>query len=603
MFPKENLMILGSLSPTALAHDYGYPVDQKGNDLRPQIEDFEFEIEQLKDKIAETVGTESKIVKRDLEKKERELFKLRKNSNRLIDLENKIIVFLEDPPLATWARLRPIMSHDEWETTYKFTDRHNKTGPMTQVTAIIRGWPVFIAFKAEESPKEGYRKDVWEQILSRGVTVPVEQSSEKYFDANKITGIKHGLPQPAIDKILHKKEFRECKEIIIAIRDKMLLLKSQAREATDNKALPHIFFNPFYDVITKHFPHKKAPNMRECERFMGIVKCHAVANIFNRPTLNIGGVSYIICTIHDLSKAVELYFSEESRKTIFGKIPTNQVKFFEKVIIPLSEKFTEGISSTQMQDKFKEVFGDAVSTNTINYHYLQPLENLDLITRDDDPLDKRKKLTKPLRTDILVQDVQLNTLLKNGDIFSLETLKEQLEQLRKLIVLQPENNNTEINRKGYSVTDFDNNNISIEDLYAKYFSKKCISISRFSNNYLSKDKNSFFLPKEQEDSTEKEKVAIPKELGEKGKEKPNKENSLRNSTEIQTGLYFTELEKKIRKLWNKGTEQELFEIILKNSDLSKKEVEDLVNGWIKFGVIAKNPEGKLQWLFGGLFFE
>jgi len=397
LFPPEDIMVLGGLSPTALAHDYGIPVDPSGEDLRPKIQELKGKIEKLKDDLTEAKRGEKEKFKRKIEKVQRELYDLTKDNVRLIDLENKAIIFVDNPNPRTWAKLRPIMSHDKWEATYKFTDRMSKSGPLRQVTAILRGWPVFIAFKAEETPNKGWTREIWQQILTRGTTVPVEMSSTKYKEAIKLTGVKKGLPQPALNQKLKLSEFKKCQKIIRAIKHRILTIKQKVREQTKREELPNIFWIPFYDAVTEKFPHRKGTHMREADRFLSIIQNHAVLNVFNRPTLEISGVPYLICTLLDLQKAVELYFSDEARKTIFGKIPTNQIKFFEEIILPLSKVNPEGISAIDMQKAYKEVFDESISTSTINYHYLQPLENMDLINREDDPDDRRRKLTKPLR--------------------------------------------------------------------------------------------------------------------------------------------------------------------------------------------------------------
>jgi len=508
VFPKEDVMVLGGLSPTALAHDYGVPVDSEGEDLRPAIQEVQTEIEKLKDEEVDAERSERKRIKREIEKLQHKLYELMKGSKRLIDLENKVIIFVDNPDPRTWARLRPLMSHDLWETTYKFTDRPHKGGPLKQVTAILRGWPVFIAFKAEETPNKGWTHDIWAQILTRGTTVPVEMSTEKYKEAIKLTGVRKGLPQPVVDYKLRIEEFRECRKIVSAIRQRILTLKQRVREQTGRRDLPNIFWVPFHKVVAENFPSKKGVHMREADRFFGVVQNHAAANVFNRPTLEINDVPYLICTIQDLAKAVELYFSDEARKTIFSKIPTNQIRFFEKVILPLSKQWPEGVDTAAMQKKYKEVFDEAISINTVNYHYLQPLENMDLVSRDDDPNDKRRKLTVPLREEVFTGEARIRTLFEKGDIFTLKNLEEAFSELKQLIVRDTPGNTVKIK-------DYDGTIIDVETSYDRYFSKKCLITGGFANNYLSEQEEELKLKKELKNVPLSEKGTISLSLGDK----------------------------------------------------------------------------------------
>lgn len=293
-------------------------------------------------------------------------------------------------------------------------------------------------------------------------------------------------------------------------------MKQKIREQTGRRDLPNIFWIPFHEVVAENFPSKKGAHMREADRFLSIVQNHAVANVFNRPTLEINGVSYLICTIQDLAKAVELYFSDEARKTIFTKIPANQIKFFEKVILPLSKQYPEGIDTAAMQKKYKEVFGESVSINTINYHYLQPLENMDFISRDDDPNDKRRKLTVPLHEKTFTEKPQICTRFKNGDIFPLESMKEAFSELEKLIVKNPQNNTVKIKN-------YDGTVINIDTLYHRYFSKNSLIAKELPNKYLSEQEEGLKL--------KKEKGSVP--VSEKGTIPPTKEVlSLGEKTEV-----------------------------------------------------------------------
>ncbi len=542
VYPDEDVMLLGSLSPTAFAYDHGISVDKEGNDLTLKIEELELKIESFKDKIAELPRKESKRLTRQLEKTSLELINLQKDNYKLIDFENKIVVFLEDPPLATWARLRPVMSQDRWEIAYKITGTKKQNAPKKTITTILRGCPVFISFKAEQTPKEGYRRDIWEQILTRGLSLPVELSEAKYKEANKITAIRQGYPQPIVDALLHKKDFKECKKILRAVRAKLIMFKTGVREAVNEKKYSNIFFNPFNLVLAEHFPSKKPDRMREFARFMSILQGHTAINCLNRPVIMIDDVKYLVCTIHDLKKAIELYFSDEARKTIFGKIPIKQVKFFEEVIIPLGKKFPDGISSNQMRTKYKEVFRENVSSNTLNYHFLQKLENMDLITREPDPDDRRRKLTTPLQDTILVEEVQLNTLLKNGAIFSKKTLKEQLELFRKLIVkssahnMEKKNMCANINFIANDMFDYDDKSLSLNALYKKYFEITSLDFDQFSNNYLLETDEDLILEKLFDNSTKKEKGLISGKSGENGEETLKNKKTPENNTENETGL-------------------------------------------------------------------
>ena len=132
------------------------------------------------------------------------------------------MVFLENPHPETWARLRPIMRHDKWRIAYKFTDRVGTKGPLRQVTVVIEGWPVFIAFKAE-----GKNPEIWNQILSRGTNVPVEMSRVKYRAGVNLEALKRGLPQTIVNHKLHKSQVERAQQIVRVVKKRLLEIKAK----------------------------------------------------------------------------------------------------------------------------------------------------------------------------------------------------------------------------------------------------------------------------------------------------------------------------------------------------------------------------------------
>jgi len=126
-FPKEDVWLLGALSPTALIHSRGRLVDSDGEDI-----DFLDKPD------------------KNAEKEEQKIWRDRlKNSHYLIELNGKILVFLEAPHIKTFNMLRPILSHDSFQISYKFTDKTSKGSLQTQ-HVVIRGYPATIFCSTEE---------------------------------------------------------------------------------------------------------------------------------------------------------------------------------------------------------------------------------------------------------------------------------------------------------------------------------------------------------------------------------------------------------------------------------------------------------------------
>jgi len=442
-FPKEDVWFLGGLSPTALAHDHGILVDEDGKSLEPEI-----------NKLRELYDAVKKEDKKKIKQKINEL--LRK-AIRLVDLENKILVFLESPHPDTWARLRPILSHDVWETEYKFTDRERKSGPLKTIRVKIRGWPVAISCTTGSEKKSR----TWEEKKTRFTTISPEMSREKYKEAVMFTFMRKGLPQAIFDMKIGVKEFEWAEKAIRTIRDRLLEIKEKARKKFGIPN-PNVFWIPFYEDIGKEFPATIGRHMRDSsQRFITTLQMSAAINVFSRPILEIDGVEYIIVVREDYERAVKLYFEEDS-ETIFTGVPAHVLNFFKDVVLPLwEEKDEEGITVAEMVKKYFEVYKKTISSNTLRNHYLPYLENLGLMDKEPDPSDKRRNLWYVLKTKIVDENIPKNSLFENGCIFSLEKLKKQFSELKQIY---PQNMNI-------IIRNYDGRTLTIEELWNIYYAK------------------------------------------------------------------------------------------------------------------------------------
>jgi hypothetical protein len=109
-FPKNDLFVIGSISPKALIRQHGTVVDK--NDNQP----LEPKINELKRQINQTNNKEQREELRD------KLEKLYENSKYIIDLHGKILVFLESPHPEVWNIIKSVLSHDVWEIPHPYVD-------------------------------------------------------------------------------------------------------------------------------------------------------------------------------------------------------------------------------------------------------------------------------------------------------------------------------------------------------------------------------------------------------------------------------------------------------------------------------------------------
>jgi len=452
-FPSEDVWYLAGLSPTALAHDYGVLVDLETREpLAPKLMEIEDELDSLSPR------------KREHRQKIRELRRQRAEllakSAYLVDLENKILLFLDKPNPETLQYLYPVLSHDTFESIHKFTDRKGK-GPLKSINVILRGWPVAI-FCRTQGEKNA---DNWAQTISRFTTISPRMNPEKYRAAIQLKAVMRGLPGSVAVKKLQLDREEWAKEAIAKVKEELSRIKRKVREET-GMPKASMFWIPYYKVIGREFPADIGRRMRDSDRFLALLQAHAAINVFARPRLVFSnGTEYIICTREDYEEITTLFFSEEDKLTILTGLSRNVIEFFRNVVLPLwreQEDITldgkpKGLAVSDLVTGCLERLKKSLSDDTIRKHYLRPLSNAGFISFEEDPEDRRRKLVRVLREDI--EETGKNTLLAKALNFSLEELKKAWNELISITAENPPP----------KIIDYDGRELTLEELYNKYY--------------------------------------------------------------------------------------------------------------------------------------
>ena len=446
LFPSADVLYLVGLSPTALAHDHGVLVDFETKEpLQPKLREIDIELSSLNGR-----KKEDKQRIRELKAKRAELLA---NSAYLVNLENKILLFLDKPHPETLQRLYPILSHDVYESTYKFTDRKGR-GPLRSVNVILHGWPVAVYCRTlgEKDP------DLWEQTTSRFTTTSPRMNPRKYREAVKLKATTRGLPGPILVKKLRLDQEDWARRALTRVREKLVSIKEAVRSETGYPKAS-MFWIPFYEKIGEGFPADVGRRMRDSDRFLASLQSHAAINVFSRPRLVFpNGTEYIICTREDYDEVTGLFFNEEDKLTILTGLSRNVIIFFQKVVLPLwREKKSEGLTASDLVDGCIRNLKKSLSDNTIRRHYIKPLENAGFISYEQDPNNKVRKLVKVLKVD--VEETGKNVLLPNALNFSLEDLKKAWKELTQICASEPPP----------KIINYDGRELTLEELYEMYY--------------------------------------------------------------------------------------------------------------------------------------
>jgi hypothetical protein len=131
LFPEYDVISLAGMTDKALFHRSGKlviknelsreyeSIEDRIKDIDEQIEENEFEISQTNNRDTKQ-ALRSTI--RELKQEKKDLLK---DARKLIDLSNKIIIFLDTPSERLLSGLLPLLSHDKYEVEYEYVDTHN----------------------------------------------------------------------------------------------------------------------------------------------------------------------------------------------------------------------------------------------------------------------------------------------------------------------------------------------------------------------------------------------------------------------------------------------------------------------------------------------
>jgi len=396
VFPKDDVWFLGGLSPTALVHDRGLLVDADNEPI-----------------------THVDKPERDATVEEKEAYQAYreklKTAHYLVDLQGKILVFLEAPNPETFNKLRPVLSHDVWEISYKFTDKTSKGGPLQTVHVIIRGWPATVFC----STSERFVQD----LATRSFTFTPETTEAKYKDANILTGSKIAFPW----KFEQNQTLRLLQGYIAFFKNYM-------------KELQAII--PYAEKFGALFPAKFPRSMRDFKHVLGLIQVSALFHLAQRPVLirtskfEIAAKEpavpefreeqhvYVMAIQRDYDNVMDLW--EKIRETTETSAAGHHLIFFHEIVEPISkEKPTFTVAD--LTDAWNAKFSDRKSSDTIrNWVYF--LCDIGYMTSEPDPKDKRQLLLK-----IIIEERNQNYTQNDLSVFfTLDSLKAWLNEARQI---------------------------------------------------------------------------------------------------------------------------------------------------------------------------
>lgn len=319
-FPKEGVIVVGYCSPTAFFHDVG---------------------------------------EWSAEKKQ-----------YVVNLERKILIFLDQPHSLLLQHLRPLLSHDSKEIKLKITDKSQKHGLRTK-NIIIRGFPSVIFCTA------GLKID--EQEATRFILLSPETNQEKIREAI-LEKINKESDRDLYSSYLESNPERKLlKERIQAIRDEgieKIIINEELKEKLRNK-----FFEKVRILKPRH--------QRDIGRIISFVKTFSLLNLWHRKREN----NTIYSNEDDLNESFSLWNEISESQEL--NLPPYIYNIYQEVILKIYSELDKGLSRKDISKGYFDTYGRPLPDWLLRQQILPMLENSGLIYQESDPNDKRRALVYP----------------------------------------------------------------------------------------------------------------------------------------------------------------------------------------------------------------
>ena len=408
LLPKSDILSLAGMTDKALFHRSGTLVIKNENGEYESIEDkvayIDKEIEEKEHEITQSHDTNKKQALRSLiTNLNQDKKNLVKDSRKLIDLSNKIIIFLDTPSQQLLSGLLPLLSHDKYEIEYEFTDTHN--GIKTK-NNVLRGWPAVIIAQALDYSKSPR----FPEYQRRFITTNPKMTKEKYNEAINLIFDKCSKPDLIYQHdIVSDEEKDKAREVVKGLKEQVQGICSNVKPGKNNVIIP------FSDLIRQSIPKEKALDMTRAGRLSTFLSFLPVVYFYKRPRITLikkGDITIQtipIATFEDLQNTISLMeYSDGVRPyilewyyDIFLKAFNDKGDEVDTKTNSKGETLEEprvALTSQDIIKMHKEVHNEILASQRLLESYLYPLLNQGYIDKIDSMIDRRAKIYYPIIT-------------------------------------------------------------------------------------------------------------------------------------------------------------------------------------------------------------
>jgi hypothetical protein len=329
-FPSDDLIKLGYASPQAFFYENGV--------LIPDPTD-----------------------KRDVEDEKRRKI-------RVIDLHQKILIFMDQPHDQLLQRLRSLLSHDEKEIVSKMVNKREKSGNRTE-TVVIKGFPTVIHCTARFTMQDQEKTrllllspEIDQEKLRESLVLKIEKESDRQQFAKRM------------DEDPERKFLAARVANIRSAKIKYVIIPTEFKEQIYRQ-----FSEQHKNLVPRH--------QRDISKLLSIIKGHALLNYATREKLEDPETkdTSIIANLEDVEVGFRLYNSVSEANEL-GLSP--ELFDIYKKMKPHIQESVNGLTRKELQKFYFQEFHKNIGREGLG-NVLKAWENVGLVTEIPDPVDKR----------------------------------------------------------------------------------------------------------------------------------------------------------------------------------------------------------------------
>jgi hypothetical protein len=282
-----------------------------------------------------------------------------------IDMQGKILIFLDFPDYRLLEKLRPLLSHDNKVITFKITDKSEKLGLRTKTVELI-GYPVVVFCSTKLTPDEQERTRLL--LLSPSVDQAKLDASLRFLSR----------------KLESKTKLQA--EIDADPRERFLIDTVASVRASGIRKVD--IEGDIYAEFVRRFPRHQPKHQRDLPRVGSLIKAHALMNFGLRERAE---DDTLIATQEDVAAGFELY-ERVSTANELGVSPY-VANIYRNVIEPILSE--NGTTRKDVYQAHYEKLGRTAPVQWFEKEVFPALQTAGLIIEEPDPADRRRKLIYP----------------------------------------------------------------------------------------------------------------------------------------------------------------------------------------------------------------